>query len=525
MPTDTNTFKMGTVNLNTVTPINSVNTVNSENIKPVNPVPLSDSTVPASTYKDLISNSYNTVSNAVSNLQGQYDSMNQQGMQDTNTIANLQSLLGGKDLALSDAYQANGLPELQKQTQQQLAKLKEYQAQIDSLNIDRSVIPTEIAQQDKTNNMVRTSAGLAPVTYDELQKNALQSANIARNALSAGVLYDKLNTDYQTTKDLITQRINAVYAQKEADIQSKLTNLQGLREFGLSATQSKLADATQRKLKLEQEQLNIQKEKEKQVEQALMNASMQGAPQAIVNSARTVSEKGGTPEQVIATLGQWAGDFWKIQLLKENLKTEKLQQAKISYSMQTPSTPGAVIDTLPKAQQERYYKLQNDYDQATKNYRGAIDAANNLQALASAPTPQAQTAIIFQYMKTLDPNSTVREGEFALVGKTAGLSDRAVNALKRLDSGSRLNTDQIKQITDAANLLADVGRKNLSATSQEYDRRASKFGLPNGLFYETSNTNDNSPESNYIKTLDKVNSQQNNTQPTSYLNSLGLTKI
>lgn len=51
-------------------------------------------------------------------------------------------------------------------------------------------------------------------------------------------------------------------------------------------------------------------------------------------------------------------------------------------------------------------------------------------------------ALIFSYMKMLDPGSVVREGEFANAQNTAGVPERVVNAYNRALDGTRLSDSQ-----------------------------------------------------------------------------------
>jgi hypothetical protein len=51
-------------------------------------------------------------------------------------------------------------------------------------------------------------------------------------------------------------------------------------------------------------------------------------------------------------------------------------------------------------------------------------------------------ALIFSYMKMLDPGSVVREGEFANAQNTAGIPERVVNAYNRALDGTRLSDSQ-----------------------------------------------------------------------------------
>lgn len=327
-------------------------------------------------------------------------------------------------------------------------------------------------------------------TQAEMARNTRQETNLAQTNITRQNAIDSLLTnslisakqgDITYANTLIDRAIKAKYDPIKATLNAK--------KFILEQVNTKAAEDRKNAINLQIKQAEKQETDLLNKEKMIIEAAP-FAPVDILAKAREAK----TTLEAAQILGKYGGDYMKTELLKEQIKTEKAQRDNYNASaaktraetglLGKPMGVDGVIATLPKSSQDRYYKLQGDFDTATKNYRAAIDSAGNISALSKDATPQQQTAIIFSYMKTLDPSSTVREGEFALVGKTAGLDDRAVNALKKLDNGARLNEKQINDIVGATKVLSDTAKKNLDATSKEYDRRAEKFGLPKGLFYE-----------------------------------------
>ena len=85
-----------------------------------------------------------------------------------------------------------------------------------------------------------------------------------------------------------------------------------------------------------------------------------------------------------------------------------------------------------------------------------VDAAHKkVKAAASDPSAAGDLSLIFNYMKILDPGSTVREGEFATAQNAAGVPERVLNWYNRMVDGERLNESQredfVKQARSAAN--------------------------------------------------------------------------
>jgi len=84
------------------------------------------------------------------------------------------------------------------------------------------------------------------------------------------------------------------------------------------------------------------------------------------------------------------------------------------------------------------------------------------------PSAQNDIAMIFSYMKMLDPTSVVREGEFATAQNAAGVPDRIRNAFNKAQNGQLMNPRQRKEMVNSA-------RQAFLAARQTYNERAQQF--------------------------------------------------
>jgi hypothetical protein len=85
--------------------------------------------------------------------------------------------------------------------------------------------------------------------------------------------------------------------------------------------------------------------------------------------------------------------------------------------------------------------------------RSFFDSRNTFkQILRLGQTGNAQTdmGLIFTFMKSLDPASAVREGEFANAQNAAGVPDRVRNYYNQLTTGGRLNPEQRDEMVRTA---------------------------------------------------------------------------
>jgi len=104
---------------------------------------------------------------------------------------------------------------------------------------------------------------------------------------------------------------------------------------------------------------------------------------------------------------------------------------------------------------ERASKLRSEIARATGEFQKIRGAWDRIQASAQAPSGASDVALIFNFMKMLDPGSVVREGEFATAQNTGGVDDRVRNVYNQLLNGERLTPDQRKDFAYQARAIFD----------------------------------------------------------------------
>lgn len=86
-------------------------------------------------------------------------------------------------------------------------------------------------------------------------------------------------------------------------------------------------------------------------------------------------------------------------------------------------------------------------------------------------------ALIFAYMKMLDPGSVVREGEFANAEKAGGIPDRIRNMYNKALNGTRLTDKQRGEFFATATTAMDSYTTGAAAQSGRYRQMAQSYGL------------------------------------------------
>ena len=99
-------------------------------------------------------------------------------------------------------------------------------------------------------------------------------------------------------------------------------------------------------------------------------------------------------------------------------------------------------------------ELRKEFTTASKDFSEALLGLEKVQNAAMTKSPSGATdiALVFGYMKVLDPNSVVREGEFATAANAGGISERIRATYNRLVSGGGeiLTPDLRRQFISAA---------------------------------------------------------------------------
>lgn len=125
-------------------------------------------------------------------------------------------------------------------------------------------------------------------------------------------------------------------------------------------------------------------------------------------------------------------------------------------------------------------KLRQEFigKQETKEFSKQVAAFARIMRSAEDPTAAGDLALIFNYMKLLDPGSTVRESEFATASNAGGIDDRTRSLFNYLRTGERLSKEQRKDFLDRSVRLYRGAEDQFGSIRDQYVKLAEKQGLP-----------------------------------------------
>jgi len=123
-------------------------------------------------------------------------------------------------------------------------------------------------------------------------------------------------------------------------------------------------------------------------------------------------------------------------------------------------------------------KLAQDFDDASKSFVTQAAAKSRIDAVTQNPSAGGDIALIFSFMKLLDPTSVVREGEFATAANAGSIPERVKSQYNAALSGEKLS-DAIRQdFVGQAQKIYNSAKSQQDKVSAIYTQRANAYGVP-----------------------------------------------
>lgn len=143
-----------------------------------------------------------------------------------------------------------------------------------------------------------------------------------------------------------------------------------------------------------------------------------------------------------------------------------------------PADPA--VRAMGTGSRREFASLRKEFNslKEVENWKETAAAYNQIRALASKsnPTPADDMALTYAFMKANDPGSVVRESEFAMVARTAGLPDQVAIALDKLNKGQGLTPRIRQQLVQAAATMTLRRREAYDAQARSYRAIAGDLG-------------------------------------------------
>jgi len=122
-------------------------------------------------------------------------------------------------------------------------------------------------------------------------------------------------------------------------------------------------------------------------------------------------------------------------------------------------------------------KIYTEYTKATASMVESQIAFNKLKQAADQGDGPGDLALVFSFMKMLDPGSVVRESEFAAAQDTAGLFQKLQVLAKKVEDGSLLSVEQRKGFLDLSQKFLNSGNAHMATIRRNKGLQVKNYGL------------------------------------------------
>lgn len=112
--------------------------------------------------------------------------------------------------------------------------------------------------------------------------------------------------------------------------------------------------------------------------------------------------------------------------------------------------------------------LNKEISAITKDATMIHRTAQDLERLSQIKSGPAAISMVYKFMKSLDPTSVVREGEFATAERAAGVPDTVLNYYNRLVNGERLPDSVIADFVSTSKQLANTAVDSAEVEVNDY---------------------------------------------------------
>lgn len=188
-------------------------------------------------------------------------------------------------------------------------------------------------------------------------------------------------------------------------------------------------------------------------------------------------------EKLMTVPPEYRGEFMKQYIsnmgdsgLTDAVKT-KMQLAQI-LGMDPESDKFESFISGGKSNWEEASSLRQEFnkDAGTKYFADMTNSFNRM--VNSVGTDAASDmALIFNYMKMLDPGSTVREGEYATARNTTGAAGQVANLYNYLKDGNQLNAAQREAFFNKGKAIYGGALSDYNQLRTQYEDLAASQGL------------------------------------------------
>lgn len=153
------------------------------------------------------------------------------------------------------------------------------------------------------------------------------------------------------------------------------------------------------------------------------------------------------------------------------------KEAEAKARVYDAKTSGGMSPHDPKDKANIEEGMRKEITTQSKAYADVRDAYARVKQSSSVPSPAGDLALIFNYMKMLDPGSVVREAEFATAAQAGSFGDVIQAQVSRLMNGERLSPNMRADFVYQAEGLMKKQEQQFKKVQGQYTNIAKNTGV------------------------------------------------
>jgi len=172
-----------------------------------------------------------------------------------------------------------------------------------------------------------------------------------------------------------------------------------------------------------------------------------------------------------------------LALVQANEKKALREPATKTVNQQDQRIKVLKLNALEDAEEKRKKSdatpLRKEFDSQpmVKAYKGVSVEFDKMKSAASVPSAPGDLALIFSFMKMLDPTSAVKETEFANAQNATGVPEQIRNQWNKLRDGKRLGDEQRKEFMNQAGGFYSAQKKAYDSEVKRFQELAKRTGV------------------------------------------------
>jgi hypothetical protein len=214
--------------------------------------------------------------------------------------------------------------------------------------------------------------------------------------------------------------------------------------------------------------------------------AMQGDPQAQQQVARAASQMGMSPDEfmtqafAIDAITRQINGMVEVMGVKPEPAGPLSPEGKVAEDVRqgfiTPQAAAAATAPKPpenEANIDNFLKMP-----LVKDFPAILQGYERIRTGEAQDSGVGDIAIVYGYMKLLDPTSVVREGEFATAEQVGGAAQQFLGLYNRLMEGERLTPEMRTQFTASAEKLYANAEAQLTNLEGQFKQQNPGLWLP-----------------------------------------------